>query len=62
MGRLIYNRSGIIVSEEKTAGSKISWIIAQQNKALIKEQKYNKNNVCSKCHMIKSKTGECNCE
>ena len=64
MAKLVYDKNGIIVGEEEKAeskNSKLSWIIAMQNKVLIKEQQYNKKNTCHKCHLVKSKTGECNC-
>jgi hypothetical protein len=61
MAGLTYGRNGIIVDEEKSGGSKISWIIRAQNQALVKEQNWDKKNRCPVCHITKSKAGTCNC-
>lgn len=56
---MLYNE--MFIDEPKVVNRKVAFFLRMRDRELIKEQQYNKKNVCNVCHGIKALNGSCGC-
>ena len=65
MGRLIYDRCGIIIHEEESTRDEknmVRFMMKKLGEELDAERKYNHQHQCPHCHIVEPRSRKCDCQ